>query len=51
MKLMVGLHDIDNGEILYDGQNFPTLGVKEKQEVRKKSACYFKGVRCLIPKP
>ena len=31
MKLMVGLHEIDGGEILYDGQNFPTLGVKEKQ--------------------
>ncbi len=43
MKLMVGLHDIDNGEVLYDGQNFPTLGVKEKQEVRKKIGMLFQG--------
>lgn len=43
MKLMVGLHEIDGGEILYDGQNFPTLGVKEKQEVRKKIGMLFQG--------
>ena len=29
MKLMVGLHDIDSGEVLYDGQNFPTLGKRK----------------------
>ncbi|MES2514074.1 MAG: ATP-binding cassette domain-containing protein [Bacteroidota bacterium] len=43
MKLMVGLHEIDSGEILYDGQNFPVLGVKEKQEVRKKIGMLFQG--------
>ncbi|MCD6018686.1 MAG: transporter ATP-binding protein [Bacteroidetes bacterium] len=43
MKLMVGLHNVDSGEILYDGQNFPTLGVKEKQEVRKKIGMLFQG--------
>ena len=43
MKLMVGLHEIDNGEILYDGLNFPALGVKEKQEVRKKIGMLFQG--------
>ncbi len=43
MKLMVGLHEIDSGEILYDGLNFPTLGVKEKQEVRKKIGMLFQG--------
>lgn len=43
MKLMVGLHDIDAGKILYDGLNFPTLGVKEKQEVRKKIGMLFQG--------
>lgn len=43
MKLMVGLHEIDKGEILYDGQNFPTLGVKDKQEVRKKIGMLFQG--------
>ena len=43
MKLMVGLHELDAGEILYDGQNFPTLGVKDKQEVRKKIGMLFQG--------
>jgi phospholipid/cholesterol/gamma-HCH transport system ATP-binding protein len=43
MKLMVGLHEIDGGEILYDGENFPTLGVKEKQDVRKKIGMLFQG--------
>ena len=43
MKLMVGLHEVDAGEVLYDGQNFPTLGVKEKQEVRKKIGMLFQG--------
>lgn len=42
-KLMVGLLDIDSGEILYDGKNFPTLGVKEKQDVRKKIGMLFQG--------
>jgi phospholipid/cholesterol/gamma-HCH transport system ATP-binding protein len=40
---MVGLHELDAGEILYDGQNFPTLGVKDKQEVRKKIGMLFQG--------
>ncbi len=43
MKLMVGLHEIDAGEVLYDGLNFPTLAVKEKQEVRKKIGMLFQG--------
>lgn len=43
LKLMVGLHDIDTGEVLYDGKNFPTLGVKEKQDVRKDIGMLFQG--------
>ena len=43
MKLMVGLLEIDSGEVLYDGLNFPTLDVKEKQEVRKKIGMLFQG--------
>ena len=43
MKLMVGLHEVDSGEILYDGQNFPTLPAKDKQEVRKKIGMLFQG--------
>lgn len=43
MKLMVGLHEVDNGEVLYSGENFPTLAVKEKQEIRKKIGMLFQG--------
>lgn len=43
LKLMVGLHTIDSGEVLYDGENFPTLGRNEKQELRKKIGMLFQG--------
>ncbi len=43
MKLMVGLHDVDSGEVLYDGKNFPALDSKEKQEIRKKIGMLFQG--------
>lgn len=43
MKLMVGLYEVDSGEVLFDGENFPTLGAKEKQEVRKKIGMLFQG--------
>lgn len=41
LKLMVGLHELDKGEILYSGQNFPTLQPKEKQEIRKQIGMLF----------
>lgn len=43
MKLMVGLHEIDGGQVLYDGENFPTLNIKGKQEIRKKIGMLFQG--------
>lgn len=43
IKLMVGLHSLDSGQILYKGQDFPTLGPNEKQEVRKKIGMLFQG--------
>jgi phospholipid/cholesterol/gamma-HCH transport system ATP-binding protein len=41
LKLMVGLHSPDAGEILYAGQNFPALPPKEKQEIRKQIGMLF----------
>lgn len=41
LKLMVGLHNLDSGEVLFSGQNFPILPVKEKQEVRKQIGMLF----------
>ena len=43
LKLMVGLHKIDSGHVLYDGQDFPSLGRLEQQEVRKKIGMLFQG--------
>jgi len=43
LKMMVGLHEVDSGEILYDGQNFPALTMDGKQEVRKKIGMLFQG--------
>ncbi len=43
VKLMVGLHELDNGEIVYDGQNFPKLSHIEKQDIRKKIGMLFQG--------
>lgn len=43
LKMMVGLHEIDSGEVLYDGQNFPALNANEKQEVRKEIGMLFQG--------
>ncbi len=41
LKCMVGLNDIDTGQILYDGRSFTELNVKEKQEVRKEIGMLF----------
>ncbi len=43
LKLMVGLHKADSGEILYDGQNFPKLSVNEQENIRKKIGMLFQG--------
>ncbi len=41
LKLMVGLHQLDNGSVLFSGQNFPRLQTKDKQEVRKQIGMLF----------
>lgn len=43
LKCMVGLNDIDSGQILYDGRSFTELNVKQKQEVRKEIGMLFQG--------
>ncbi|MBL7919101.1 MAG: ATP-binding cassette domain-containing protein [Bacteroidia bacterium] len=43
LKMMVGLHEVDSGEVLYNGQNFPALNMDGKQEVRKKIGMLFQG--------
>jgi len=43
IKLMVGLHEPDQGDIIYDGQNFPKLSTKGQQEIRKQIGMTFQG--------
>jgi phospholipid/cholesterol/gamma-HCH transport system ATP-binding protein len=43
MKLMVGLHEVDSGDVIFDGSNFPKLDIKERQEIRKKIGMLFQG--------
>ncbi len=41
MKLMVGLHEADSGQILYDGRDYATLEKADKVEVRREIGMLF----------
>jgi phospholipid/cholesterol/gamma-HCH transport system ATP-binding protein len=43
MKMMVGLLEPDTGEILYEGENFTSMDIKKKQEVRQRIGMLFQG--------
>jgi phospholipid/cholesterol/gamma-HCH transport system ATP-binding protein len=43
MKCLVGLFQPDNGEILYDGHEFLTMGLADKKEIRKEIGMLFQG--------
>jgi phospholipid/cholesterol/gamma-HCH transport system ATP-binding protein len=43
LKIMVGLHNPDQGDVLYDGRSFTSSSEKEKQEVRKEIGMLFQG--------
>jgi len=43
MKCLVGLFQPDNGQILYDGKEFLTMGPDERKEIRKQIGMLFQG--------
>lgn len=43
LKCMVGLNEIDSGEVLFDGRNFYELDFKGKKEIRKEIGMLFQG--------
>ena len=43
LKSIVGLHDIDRGEILYDGRDFTRMKEKERKFLRKEMGMVFQG--------
>lgn len=43
MKCIVGLLDIDSGEVDYDGRIYSSMGFKEKRNIRKELGMLFQG--------
>lgn len=43
MKSLVGLIDIDEGDIIYDGRNFTKMTFKERKKIRKEFGMVFQG--------
>ena len=43
LKCIIGLHDIDEGEIIYDGRQFSGMEFREKKEIRKEIGMLFQG--------
>ncbi len=43
LKAIVGLHDIDSGEIWYEGDLFNKLGFSEKKKIRSEMGMLFQG--------
>lgn len=42
-KCVVGLHEVDSGEILYDGRDFCKMNRLERKEIRKEIGMLFQG--------
>ncbi|MBL7112209.1 MAG: ATP-binding cassette domain-containing protein [Bacteroidales bacterium] len=43
LKSIVGLHEIDEGDILYDDRSFTKMNFKQRKEVRKEMGMLFQG--------
>ncbi len=43
MKCMVGLYDVDKGEVDYDGRIYSSMKIKEKRKIRKELGMLFQG--------
>ena len=43
MKILIGLHTIDSGEVLYDGRNITAMKKKELKNLRKEMGMLFQG--------
>ncbi|MDP4280715.1 MAG: ATP-binding cassette domain-containing protein [Bacteroidota bacterium] len=43
MKCLIGLYEVDSGEILYDGRNFSTMILNERKAIRQEIGMLFQG--------
>jgi phospholipid/cholesterol/gamma-HCH transport system ATP-binding protein len=42
-KCIVGLHDVDSGQVLYDGRNFTAMNRNQKSQIRQQIGMLFQG--------
>ncbi|HET6245601.1 MAG: ATP-binding cassette domain-containing protein [Bacteroidetes bacterium] len=43
LKCLVGLHDVDQGNVLFEGSDFLNMPLNEKKEIRKELGMLFQG--------
>ncbi|HBF88070.1 MAG TPA: ABC transporter ATP-binding protein [Bacteroidales bacterium] len=43
LKSLVGLHEVDEGNIIYDGRDFTNMNFKARKEIRKEIGMVFQG--------
>ena len=48
-KCMVGLHEVDSGNILFNNRDFTAMEKVRKAKSAKKLVCYFRAVHFSIP--
>ena len=41
MKCLVGLHEVDSGQVLYDGRNFSEMDINQRKEIRREMGMLF----------
>lgn len=43
MKCLVGLFEVDNGQVLYDERNFSAMSIEQRKEIRQELGMLFQG--------
>jgi len=43
MKCLVGLYEVDHGQVFYDGRNFSVMNIGQRKEIRQELGMLFQG--------
>ena len=43
MKCLVGLYEVDSGQVSYDGRNFSVMNIGQRKEIRQELGMLFQG--------
>jgi len=46
MKCLVGLYEVDHGQVFYDGRNFSVMNIGQRKEIRQELECCSRGLHC-----